>query len=115
MKPLFENWRNKDVGRVTLGEEEIHNLNGMPEQLFKDKPEFDNRDIFFKNDGTAHVAARMSMLSWHGKDGKLYNDKDVKYVWAGLEGLLYSVEDYGKLIRGIYRGSRARIRPTKFD
>ena len=97
--------------RITHAAEEIHQLNDEPIEIFANKYKGDRVDIFFTNSGTAHVVKRMDNLTWHGRDaGKSLKLNDVKYVYAGLEDEFYSPQDFGKLLKSVYNGSKSKIR-----
>lgn len=108
---LFENF-NESSTRVTWGEEEVHELNDEPINLFIKKYEGKKNDIFFTTDGKAIVTGRMANLSYHGKDsGKNIKGNNIKFVYCTLENEFYSLDDFKKLLRSVYNGSRPRIKP----
>lgn len=111
---LFENFG--EPGRITWGEEEIHDLKDEPISIFAKKYEGTKNDVFFTKDGKAHVTVRMSNLTYHGKDsGKNIKGDNVKAVYCALEGGFYSIDDYKKLLKSVYNGNRSRIKPLNIN
>lgn len=97
---------------ITHGAEEVHSLNGEPVSVFAGKYKDTKSDVFFTPDGKAHVTVRMSNLIYHGKDKcKGIDNKRVSMVYCGLEDEFYSLEEYAKLLNGVYKGVRARVKP----
>lgn len=100
--------------RVTYGNASEYALNGEPEKIFvkrflnKDK----GFDIFFLDDNaTAIVSDRMSNIIYHGAKGDFPNLNRVKYVYSTYDEGFYKPEDFSKLIKSVYRGTKTRVKP----
>lgn len=99
-------------GNITHGAEEVHQLNDTPITSFAKNYAGLKNDVFFTPDGKAHVTVRMSNLVHHGGNKcKDVDDKRVSMVYCGPEDEFYSLDEYRKLLHGVYKGVRARVKP----
>jgi hypothetical protein len=114
-----KSWNESEVNeaRITWGEELAYNLNHDSPSTFVKAYEGQSVDIFFTKDHrSAIVTQRTRNIISHGKDsGKSMNLTDVKFVYCGIEKEFYSVEDYKKLLKAVYGGKRASIKPMNIS
>ena len=99
--------------RIFICEEEIWELrDDEPKHYIT---QFDKKkDIIFTNDNQAHVTDRMGALTWHGSNSYFFQNTDkVKFVYAGMEDEFLTMEDYQKLLKGVYKGVRTRTKPLE--
>lgn len=100
--------------RITHGNSTEYSLHGKPERVFVKQFEDKDKgfDIFFlKDNETAIVTDRMTNISYHGQKGDFPNLNLVKYIYSTYDDGFYTPEDFCKLIKGVYKGTKARVKP----